>query len=312
MKSYQSIRKENEVVDKSVVLVTDSGDTYNVIRFDTSNSNSSIPSSSSYSSSTSKNPIIIYPYNVSVEQSSSSISINNSSATPLSNPTVSSLTYSIPPQSQSDEGRQFSPEELFQFPITWHLASCFILTAAGGMYLAGTFKVFGAMIFDDEYFLASVAEYCGIFNFLGRIFWGYVGDRIGHINALLIASSIFALIIGTYSNIALYFGQTGFALWSFGFFFCEGANFALYLPLTMQIFGQKYASANYGVIFPLYSLCTVIVIIALSTNSSSQSHSLSFSSITTILSITLLFGIINVYLLKHHIIKWNSSQYSKL
>jgi hypothetical protein len=74
----------------------------------------------------------------------------------------------------------------------------------------------------------------------------------------------FSFIILTYSSSLDYFGEAGFAIWTFLVFFFEGGNFALYMPITIQFFGSKFASSNYGVIFSLYSICVVCNITVLS------------------------------------------------
>ena len=163
----------------------------------------------------------------------------------------------------SELGRpQIGPKELLRTPLAWHLASCIITTTVGGMYLCGTYKTFGQLSFSSEMFLSTVASSASLFSAVGRIFWGALGDRMGAKEALMCMALLFSLIIMTYPVSPL-LGETGFAIWTFLIFFLEGGNFALYMPLTIDTFGGKFAGANYGIIFTSYSIFSVLNITVL-------------------------------------------------
>jgi MFS family permease len=157
---------------------------------------------------------------------------------------------------------QIGPKELLRTPLAWHLASCIITTTVGGMYLCGTYKTFGQLSFSSEMFLSTVASSASLFSAVGRIFWGALGDRMGAKQALMCMALLFSLIIMTYPVSPL-LGETGFAIWTFLIFFLEGGNFALYMPLTIDTFGGKFAGANYGIIFTSYSIFSVLNITVL-------------------------------------------------
>ena len=157
-----------------------------------------------------------------------------------------------------ERGRpSIGPMELLKTPLAWHLAACIITTTAGGMYLCGTYKTFGQLSFGDEMYLSTVASTSSLFSAAGRIFWGALGDRIGPKEALMCMSFLFSVIMVTYP-ISPALGQSGFALWTFSIFFFEGGNFALYMPLTIDTFGGKFAGANYGLIFTSYTIVSVL------------------------------------------------------
>lgn len=186
-----------------------------------------------------------------------------------------------------------SPRELIKIPLAYHLASCFILTTVGGMYLAGTYKVYAQKSFSSELFLSTIGSIASVFNAVGRIFWGGLADRIGVLETLLIMSFIFSIIIFTYSFSPL-LHEAGFTIWTFAIFFFEGANFALYLPMTVQLFGSKYASSNYGLIFSCYSFCNVINITLLA------KYNANFEDSTTLMGFVTLVGFINLLFFSKH------------
>ena len=200
----------------------------------------------------------------------------------------------------ADATNSIGPMELIRTPLAWHLASCFVTTTIGGMYLCGTYKTYGKLSFDDENFLSMVGSTSSIFSAAGRIMWGAVGDRIGAVEALICMSFFFSIIISTYALSPL-MGEFGYAFWTYAIFFFEGGNFALYLPgkrgdalprisstflsllfsfttppsphaiVTMNTFGHKYTGANYGLIFFTYSMFVVANITILAGNNVSFS-----------------------------------------
>ena len=58
--------------------------------------------------------------------------------------------------------------------------------------------------------------------------------------------------------------EFGFTLWTFLIFIFEGGNFALYMPVTIQLFGISNSSANFGVVATVYALSNVVNIYYLS------------------------------------------------
>jgi len=184
--------------------------------------------------------------------------------------------------------KDIGPAELVKVPLAWHLASCFITTTVGGMYLAGTYKTYGQEIFSSEAFLSSVGSTASIFNAVGRIFWGALSDRFGAINTITSLSLIYSVIIGTYAMSPRVGGEFGFTLWTFLIFFFEGGNFALYPPICVQLFGTKNAGSNYGLIFTCYSFCVVANITVLA------GYAVSFQVATESMALLTFAGFINL------------------
>lgn len=157
----------------------------------------------------------------------------------------------------------FTVRELVATPLAWHVASCLITTTIGGMYILGTFKTFGQLHFHNEVFLSTVTSFASIFNSGGRIFWGSMSDIFGPVQTLLVMSFLFTVTIFTYPS-SVFLGQGGFAVWTFLIFFFEGANFVLYFPIVVMLFGKKNSASNYGLIFSSYSLFVMINILVVS------------------------------------------------
>jgi MFS family permease len=216
-----------------------------------------------------------------------------------------SVTNAIPPLSpttktpevkvhESPPTIDLSPKEVLKNPLAWHIASCLITTAVGGMYLAGTFKTYGQQTIKNEAFLASVSATSSIFNTGGRFFWGWLADQIGPLRALQIMGILFSLTILTYAN-SVKIGPFGFALWTYLIFFFEGANFVLYVPVTILSFGSKYSASNYGLIFSSYSLFVVLNIYIMA------GSQVSFDTASLTMGLLTGLGFLNLLLLEMHI-----------
>jgi hypothetical protein len=76
-------------------------------------------------------------------------------------------------------------------------------------------------------------------------------------------------------------------------FCCEGCNFALYVPVVIQLFGIKNSSSNYGLIASANGIMTAVNIAILS-----QSR-VSFQVACRAMGLLTLGGFFSLYLLKY-------------
>lgn len=190
------------------------------------------------------------------------------------------------------------PRDIFCKPLCWHVTSCLVTTTVGGMYIVGTFKTFGQSHFNNELFLTTITSLSSISNLFGRIFWGYLGDRYGAIRTLTFMSIVFAALIMSYHDAPL-LGKTGYALWTFAIFFCEGGNFVLYVPITVKLFGSKQAGSNYGLIFSTYTIFVVSNLALLAY------LDFSFNTASILMAFLTCIGFFNLIALKWHIQRIN-------
>ena len=147
-------------------------------------------------------------------------------------------------------------DQLYKEPLAWHVTMSFVLTAATGMYIAGTFKTFGQTFISDESYLIIIASASSLFNMSGRLLWGYLADKYGPVDALLALSFLFSFLLAFYpftSELGLYW----YAVWTCFIFLFEGGNFTLYMSTVVFLFGPKRAATNYGSIFCIFSILNV-------------------------------------------------------
>jgi len=136
-----------------------------------------------------------------------------------------------------------APREMLRTPQFYLLAATFMLACMGGLMMMGFAKPIAV-----AKGLAATATIgvlaITMFNSLGRLFWGFVSDRLGRINTILILLSGTAAL-SLLVNVAA--GWSIFVLIGFiGFFY--GGFLSNFPSLTADLFGPKYMAMNYGIV----------------------------------------------------------------
>lgn len=149
--------------------------------------------------------------------------------------------------------------------LAWQLSICYVTTLAGGMYLAGTYKTYGQQYFkNQESYLSILGDVASIFNGVGRIVLGNIADSLGVMDTLIAIAFFFSIVLWCYPLVCVYENNIAYGTLIFFNFFFVGGNFALYLPLTIQLFGSKNASGNYGAVVMVYCSLNALDILFIS------------------------------------------------
>lgn len=133
------------------------------------------------------------------------------------------------------------------------LAMLFIGSTLGLMVISEASGIAQSMIGMNATSAAMVVSALALCNTGGRILAGWLSDRIGRVNAILLVFGAAALTSGaTYCSGAV--RSTG--LFCVGLCFmglCYGSFMGIYPGFTSDRFGLKYSSMNYGVMFVGFS-----------------------------------------------------------
>lgn len=111
-------------------------------------------------------------------------------------------------------------------------------------------------------------------NTSGRIFWGWVSDKIGRYNALIVMYIIAGLSTFSLSSISVY-GTFVVAIMLVGF--CFGGTMGIFPALTADKFGPKNNGVNYGIMFCAFALAGYLgPILAANIKASSGTYTTAF------------------------------------
>lgn len=92
-------------------------------------------------------------------------------------------------------------------------------------------------------------------NMAGRFVWGSLSDRLGLVNT---AGAVFLLCILSMAALAVT-GTEGLVLLFMGVAAsCYGGLASLLTPLTARMFGPRYITENYGVMYVVFGLASLI------------------------------------------------------
>lgn len=163
--------------------------------------------------------------------------------------------------------RDFTPSETLKTPIFWLLYLMFTLVATGGLMataqlgpIAKDFKVADIPLSMMGITLAALPFALSldrIMNGITRPFFGWVSDHIGRENTMAIAFGLegFAILfLMTLGHHPLWF-----VLMSGLTFFAWGEIFSLFPATSGDLFGQKFATTNYGLLYTAKGTASLLV-----------------------------------------------------
>ena len=166
--------------------------------------------------------------------------------------------------------RDYRPAEVLKSPPFWVMYAMFVMVGAGGLMaiaqlapIARDFKVDGIPVTLLGLTLPALTFALTIdrvLNGLCRPFFGWVSDHIGRENTMFIAFLIEG--IGIYA--LLLFGSTPvlFVILSGFVFFAWGEIYSLFPATCTDIYGRKFATTNYGMLYTAKGTAALLVPLA--------------------------------------------------
>ena len=134
----------------------------------------------------------------------------------------------------------------------WILWSLFALSGFAGGMVVGNIKPFGISSGLDAQTAGTAVGILALFNGAGRIAWGWISDRLGRKNSMMLLFSLQGVVMlilakATITPIILMVGVA----WV-GFYF--GGYFALFPSATADYFGTKNLGVNYGFMITAFAV----------------------------------------------------------
>ncbi len=153
--------------------------------------------------------------------------------------------------------RQYSPSEMVRTPVFWLMYLMFVLMAAGGLMataslapIAKDFQVDGVPVSILGLTLPALTfalTIDRILNGVTRPFFGWVSDRIGRENTMVIAFAIEGVGILALGMLAHH--PIAFVLLTGLVFFAWGEIYSLFPSTCADTYGDRQATANAGLLY---------------------------------------------------------------
>jgi OFA family oxalate/formate antiporter-like MFS transporter len=166
--------------------------------------------------------------------------------------------------------REYGPAEVIKTPPFWVMYVMFVLVGAGGLMATAQLRP----IAEDFHVAQVPVSLLGltlpaltfalsidrILNGLTRPFFGWVSDQIGRENTMFIA--FMAEGIGIYVLYLLATDPVWFVLLSGVVFFAWGEIYSLFPATCTDIYGRKFATTNYGMLYTAKGTASLLVPLA--------------------------------------------------
>lgn len=160
----------------------------------------------------------------------------------------------IPPTAASGNANQdYTPGEVLRMPQFYILTATMALACMGGLMMIGFAKPIAIAKGMAETATIGVLT-IALFNSFGRIFWGWVSDKLGRkktIILLLCGTAILSLFVNLAIGYSVYvlIGLIGFIY---------GGFLSTFPAYTSDLFGTKYVATNYGMVLVGFGIGAVV------------------------------------------------------
>lgn len=160
-----------------------------------------------------------------------------------------------PPEKMKTK-KDFEPLDMVKtvpFLLIW--ASYWFGTTAGLMVIGHAKQAAMELASLDSVQASLAVSLLGIFNALGRIMWGVLGDKVGREKTLTL---IFMVCSAALFVLATVSASSIFVLGILLVGLCFGGFLAIYPALSSDYYGTKNLGVNYGIIFTAYGAGAVL------------------------------------------------------
>jgi OFA family oxalate/formate antiporter-like MFS transporter len=147
-----------------------------------------------------------------------------------------------------------TPAQMVKSGSFWVIYFMMTLVAFGGLVvtaqlnpMAKSYHVDNIIVFGGMTALVLAIEIDRILNGLTRPFWGWVSDHIGRENTMFVAFTAEAMAV--FALLQLIHRPLWFIVLSGLCFFAWGEIFSLFPSITGDLFGKKWATTNYGIVY---------------------------------------------------------------
>ena len=152
------------------------------------------------------------------------------------------------------EKKQFTTMDVLRTPQFYVMYVAFVLMATGGLLVTANA---GPMAKSWGFSITLAATLSPLANGASRIFWGWISDRLGRENTMIVTFVLqaFCLVaVATLGQIStVWFVATLVAV-----YFTWGQIYSLFPSTSGDYFGTKHATSNYAVLYTAKGVAAII------------------------------------------------------
>ncbi len=166
--------------------------------------------------------------------------------------------------------RDFTPAEVLKTTPFWVMYAMFVMVGAGGLMaiaqlapIANDYKIAGIPVSILGLTLPALTFALTIdrvLNGICRPFFGWVSDQIGRENTMFVA--FFVEGIGIFALLFFATNPVLFVILSGVVFFAWGEIYSLFPATCTDIYGRKFATTNYGMLYTAKGTASLLVPLA--------------------------------------------------
>jgi OFA family oxalate/formate antiporter-like MFS transporter len=198
--------------------------------------------------------------------------------------------------------RDYTPTETLRTPVFWVMYAMFVMVGSGGLMavaqlapIAADFNVANVPVTLLGLTLPALTFALTIdrvLNGVCRPFFGWVSDQIGRENTMFIAFLIEG--VGIYALLLFAGNPVLFVILSGLVFFAWGEIYSLFPATCTDIYGRKFATANYGMMYTAKGTAALLVPLAnVLTNATGSWHAVFYvAAILNIVAAVMAIGVL--------------------
>lgn len=142
----------------------------------------------------------------------------------------------------------YTMREALQTRHFYHVAFTFMAMSLCIAIINPLWKAFGQTFISNDHYLEMVSAGTSVFNLLGRLCWGALGDKLGYKPTMILLSGCFSIIMLTLHTTSIG-GAVMFTLWLWGLFFCFSGIYSTVCSGIANAYGLDHAGSIYGLVF---------------------------------------------------------------
>lgn len=170
----------------------------------------------------------------------------------IKNPPKGYLPDGYTPPPSTAGGSEYTPGQLLKMPQFYRLTATMMLACMGGLMMIGFAKPIAIAKGMEATATIGVLA-IALFNSFGRLFWGWVSDRLGRKKTLMIllgGTAVVSLMVNLANGYSIY-ALVG----CIGFFY--GGFLSNFPAFTADLYGAKHMATNYGMVMVGFGLGAV-------------------------------------------------------